>query len=563
MSIPDVQHSPSDIHGSCPCFIAVHIGVGQHSSKREKAYKTALREACQMGAQALQSTGDALHAAVAAVSTLEDAPLGNAGLDSNLTVRGLVQCDASVMAGDGAFGAIGAVSGVKNPVQVAGELARQSREPMPLGRVRPLFLAGDGARGWALEQGLPAAASAEAATQWHITESARRRWQRYKAMIDEDARNRTSSGDAITATGEPIAIESGDLGTSTEGHQMKRQRTGSAGASPKKTVQPARLCSWEEDSDCLAYDTVGAVCVDAQGRVAASVSSGGIAMKMDGRVGEAAMFGCGCWAADVELDSGRPAVACSVTGVGEAIMRAGLARACAKALAADAETAGDGAGALGDSASTVDAVCAREIRKRIEAGQPPMLPCPHRDCGVLAVRVSRSAAARGGLPRAGVVSGGAVGVPGGSRGAIRSGDTARTEADVATAGIGSVQDSIAQEDRAEAAEDRCGREGLGRCAPRNSGDCLIGTAELKETAHGSHEHCEGAHREQWTIKVEFGAVHNSHSMGFGYWVPGMNSPECTILRRQGNDAASADAGMCFNGSRHSWLFDVRREDEGA
>lgn len=30
-------------------------------------------------------------------------------------------------------------TGVKNPVQVAGELARQSREPMPLGRVRPLY----------------------------------------------------------------------------------------------------------------------------------------------------------------------------------------------------------------------------------------------------------------------------------------------------------------------------------------------------------------------------------------------------------------------------------------
>ena len=41
----------------------------------------------------------------------QDAPLGNAGLNSNLTVKGVVQCDASTMVGDGAFGAVGAVSG--------------------------------------------------------------------------------------------------------------------------------------------------------------------------------------------------------------------------------------------------------------------------------------------------------------------------------------------------------------------------------------------------------------------------------------------------------------------
>ncbi len=235
-------------------------------------------------------------------------------------------------------------------------------------------------------------------------------------------------------------------------------------------------------------------------------------------------------------------------------MRAGLARACADALAADGDT-----GALGEFQSTVDEVCGREIRDRIEAGQPPLLPCPHHDCGVLAVRVSRSAAAAGDLNGAGVVGSCAGRAPGGSRGTSRSGETASREADVSTAGAGSAHDNIAQEDGSSIAKDFCKNEGLLHCALRNSGEYLGGASE--ETAHGSHEHCEEAHREQLTIKIEFGAVHNSHSMGFGYWVPGMNSPKCTILRRQGVDAALADAGMCFSGCQHSWLSDVRQEDK--
>ncbi|KAG0276401.1 hypothetical protein BGZ97_010094, partial [Linnemannia gamsii] len=81
----------------------------------------------------------------------------------------------------------------------------------------------------------------------------------------------------------------------------------------------------EIDEDRL-QDTVGAICIDSQGRVAAGVSSGGIAMKFPGRVSEAALFGAGCWAQNATEDT--DGFACSLTGAGEQITKTLLARTC-------------------------------------------------------------------------------------------------------------------------------------------------------------------------------------------------------------------------------------------
>jgi taspase (threonine aspartase 1) len=71
-------------------------------------------------------------------------------------------------------------------------------------------------------------------------------------------------------------------------------------------------------------DTVGAVAISKTGVVASGVSSGGISMKTPGRVGQAAMYGAGCWAKDK--------VAVTTSGVGEYLMRTLLAKEIADSL---------------------------------------------------------------------------------------------------------------------------------------------------------------------------------------------------------------------------------------
>ncbi len=66
-------------------------------------------------------------------------------------------------------------------------------------------------------------------------------------------------------------------------------------------------------------ETVGAVACDAHGRIAAATSTGGVAGKRRGRVGDSAVLGAGTWA-DERTAAG------SATGPGELILRLGMTR---------------------------------------------------------------------------------------------------------------------------------------------------------------------------------------------------------------------------------------------
>lgn len=76
-----------------------------------------------------------------------------------------------------------------------------------------------------------------------------------------------------------------------------------------------------------AQDTVGAVALDTQGRIAAATSTGGTANKLPGRVGDSPIFGCGAYANGL--------AGASATGVGEDLMRVMMARSVVDAACVD------------------------------------------------------------------------------------------------------------------------------------------------------------------------------------------------------------------------------------
>ncbi|XP_047396587.1 threonine aspartase 1 isoform X2 [Sciurus carolinensis] len=95
-----------------------------------------------------------------------------------------------------------------------------------------------------------------------------------------------------------------------------------------------RRQSSEKENDSGTLDTVGAVVVDHEGNVAAAVSSGGLALKHPGRVGQAALYGCGCWAENTGAHNPY-STAVSTSGCGEHLVRTILARECSHALQAE------------------------------------------------------------------------------------------------------------------------------------------------------------------------------------------------------------------------------------
>ena len=162
-------------------FIVVHAGAGYHSAENEGKYLDACRMACAAAMQCLKSGNSAVDAVTVAVKSLEDSPCTNAGIGSNLTLDGSVECDAGVMDGKSlVFGAVGSIPGVKNPVEVAHKLVLTQLEgALTLGRIPPSVMVGAGARCWASHHGIECVSRHAL-----ITDASRKTYNKYKRKLD-------------------------------------------------------------------------------------------------------------------------------------------------------------------------------------------------------------------------------------------------------------------------------------------------------------------------------------------------------------------------------------------
>ena len=235
--------------------IVVHGGAGFWPEDRLEKGLKGVKRAAEEGFSALLKGKSALDAVELAVMCMEDDPVFNAGVGSALTLSGEVEAEASVMDGSTlSAGAVALVKSVKNPVRLARLIMERTDHVFLLGR-----LAEELAREWGLEE-----------------------------------------ADLKT----PERIEMWEKG-------LEKLRA-------EQITYLKKLPRLLEEHPWLMGETVGAIALDREGRLAAATSTGGLMLKLPGRIGDTPQIGAGTYA-----DRWG---ACSGTGIGEVAVKLGLAR---------------------------------------------------------------------------------------------------------------------------------------------------------------------------------------------------------------------------------------------
>ncbi|KUI53216.1 Threonine aspartase 1 [Cytospora mali] len=134
--------------------VFVHAGAGYHSYQNEHIHLTMCAKAASQAMRCMKAGGRSTDAVAVALQLLEDNDITNAGIGSNLTIDGQVECDATIVDHFGRSGACGAVPNIKNPIMLAKLILDTSLVSLPLRRVPPNILIGEGAKKFAAEHGM-------------------------------------------------------------------------------------------------------------------------------------------------------------------------------------------------------------------------------------------------------------------------------------------------------------------------------------------------------------------------------------------------------------------------
>ncbi|MGA9750155.1 MAG: isoaspartyl peptidase/L-asparaginase [Acidobacteriota bacterium] len=198
--------------------LVVHGGAGvilreRLTREQEAEVRRALRSAVEAGRAPLERGGSALDAVQAAVQSLEDCPLFNAGRGSVFTAEGRNEMDAAIVDGASlAMGAVAAVRRIRNPVA----LARLVMERSP-----HVLLSGDGAEAFAAACGV----GFEEPAYFHTD----RRWRELQETLAKEGVKPPAARGTVGA----VALDAmGHLAAATSTGGMTAKRYGRIGDSP-------------------------------------------------------------------------------------------------------------------------------------------------------------------------------------------------------------------------------------------------------------------------------------------------------------------------------------------
>lgn len=287
----------------------------------------------------------AISAVRTAITVLENSELTNAGPGSNLTMNGFVECDATIVDHRGQSGAVGAARGVLCPIELAYVVYTNSQKVQSLNRAPPNLIVGDSGFWLAREHGLKTVANEQM-----ISTAAKDHWEdNRRALAQELGLNAHEDSDQDNASvGEKIEEEydqrlsPATIRKTTMPFSTRSDAERAFGsprnpmAFPKvsitnETFEPSSSStpsySHHNKSSVLSAskdiisDTIGAIAIDSAGNIAAGSSSGGIALRIEGRIGPAALNGIGTHVIPAApKDPEEKTIASVVSGTGEHLM---------------------------------------------------------------------------------------------------------------------------------------------------------------------------------------------------------------------------------------------------